>query len=142
MLRVGRLSAGFGDFDLVAGIDPSAVDEMGAGGGEFDERIGLCGQLAGKGVGFPSYFGPDFLVAIAGRDGEVRRWRRVAQAAGLRGTPTFALLQTTRRPRLLRWRGYTRNGRPISIEAFGTPAVTRAVLLGREPGLAVPLLPD
>jgi DNA polymerase-4 len=27
-------------------------------------------------------------------------------------------------------------------ERFGTDAITRAVLLGRDPGLTVPLLPD
>ena len=69
MLGIGGLSAGFGDFDLVAGIDPSTVDEMGGAGGKFDERIGLGDQFAGKRIGFPGYFGPDFLVAVAGRDG-------------------------------------------------------------------------
>src|SRR5712691_2910417 len=69
MLRVGSLSAGFCDFDLITGIDPVAIDEMGGAGGKFDERICLCGQLARKRVGFPGYFGPDFLVAVAGGDG-------------------------------------------------------------------------
>ena len=69
MLGVGGLSAGFGDFDLVAGIDPDAVDEMGVAGGKFDERIGLCRQLTGERVGFPGYLGPDFLVGVAGGDG-------------------------------------------------------------------------
>ena len=27
-------------------------------------------------------------------------------------------------------------------DRFGTDAITRAVLLGRDPGIAVPLLPD
>ena len=69
MLGIGGLSAGFGDFDLVAGIDPVTIDEMGGAGGKFDERIGLGDQFAGKRIGFPGYFGPDFLVAVARGDG-------------------------------------------------------------------------
>ena len=84
MLGIGGLSAGFGDFDLVAGIDPSTVDEMGAGGGKFDERIGRGRQLSGERVGFPGYFGPNLLVAVAGGDGVVggRDWDRVGLHLG------------------------------------------------------------
>ena len=84
MLGIGGLSAGFGDFDLVAGIDPVTIDEMGGAGGKFDERIGLGDQFAGKRIGFPGYFGPDFLVAVAGGDGVVggRNWERVGLHLG------------------------------------------------------------
>jgi hypothetical protein len=78
---------------------------------------------------------PADLPSAAAQTGEVGRWRRIAKNAAPADTPAFALLQTTRRSRLQRWRDFTDNGGTISIEAFGTPAVTDA---GAKLGISSP----
>ena len=57
-----------------------------------------------------------------GRAGEVRRWKRIAAAAGAPETPTFALLQTTDPARLQRWK----NVGAVSVQALQSLAVTDA----------------
>jgi len=58
------LSASSGDRDLVAGVHPYAIDEVGRGSGQFG--VGICfGDRLSDFVGFPSDLAPDLLVAVA-----------------------------------------------------------------------------
>jgi hypothetical protein len=57
---------------------------------------------------------------------EVGRWRRVARAAAPVGTPVYALLQTTSRRRIDRWRRFSDPGGTVSVQALASPTVTEA----------------
>jgi hypothetical protein len=76
---------------------------------------------------------PAQLTDVPGREGEVDHWRRVARSVSL-GTdkrlPTFALLQTTAKPRLAEWRDFAPPNGPVSVQALGSQtAVDAAVRL-------------
>ena len=59
---------------------------------------------------------------------EVGRWRRVARAAAPAGTPAYALLQTTSRGRIERWRRFSDPGGAVSVQALASPTVTEAAV--------------
>lgn len=74
----------------------------------------------------PVVIDPAGLDSVDGRDGEVDRWQRLARLAAPRGTPTFALLQTTDEGRLARWREWLREpaGDVASVQRLGSQAIT------------------
>jgi hypothetical protein len=65
------------------------------------------------------------LPQVAGGEGEIRRWRRIAAAAAPLGTPAFALLQTIDHQRIARWnRALGEGGGALSIQREGSQALT------------------
>lgn len=74
---------------------------------------------------------PAELPDVAGREGEVERWRRVARSVALQAEgrlPTFALLQTTAKRRLARWKGFAPPNGPVSVQALGSRTATDAAV--------------
>ncbi|HEU5063663.1 MAG TPA: hypothetical protein VFT79_11010 [Solirubrobacterales bacterium] len=71
---------------------------------------------------------PAGVPELEGAADEVARWQRVAVSAVPAGTPTFALLQTTKRERLERWREFVTPGRAASIQALGSQTVADAAV--------------
>lgn len=76
---------------------------------------------------------PAKLRGVPGQLGEVGRWRRVARSVTVqteKRLPTFALLQSTAKRRLARWRGFAPPNGPVSVQALGSQtAVDAAVRL-------------
>jgi len=66
---------------------------------------------------------PASLPNVSGKPGEVDRWRTIAASAAGATTPAFALLQTTDRERLGRWREFASPGGVASAQD-GRQAVT------------------
>jgi hypothetical protein len=72
---------------------------------------------------------PAALKSLDGFDPrEVRRWRRVAAGAGAPAVPAFALLQTTDRRRLQRWRPFGRRESVVSAQALASQTATDAAV--------------
>lgn len=78
---------------------------------------------------------PATLPNVDGAEGEITRWRKVAQAAALAGTTTYALLETTKPGRLLDWKGsfiqrgtYVRRGGAVSLQGLRSQSVTDAAV--------------
>jgi hypothetical protein len=71
---------------------------------------------------------PDELPKVRFTPGEVGKWRRVARAAREPRMPTFALLQTTARTRLNRWRFLSLQSEAVSLQDLGRRTVTDAGL--------------
>jgi hypothetical protein len=69
---------------------------------------------------------PAALPNRGAQDREVGRWRRVARATAPVGTPVYALLQSTRRARIDRWRRFSDPGGALSAQALASPMVTDA----------------
>jgi hypothetical protein len=74
----------------------------------------------------PVVTAPEALRDVRSERGEVARWRRIAAAAAPRAVPKFALLQTTRRARLLRWTGFAPHGDVVSLQGLRRTSVTDA----------------
>jgi hypothetical protein len=74
---------------------------------------------------------PASLPNLAGSKGEVAHWRgitrNVASQVGGR-LPTFALLQTTAKNRLGRWKGFARPNGPVSVQALESQTATDAAV--------------
>jgi hypothetical protein len=74
---------------------------------------------------------PVSLPSLPGSRGEVARWRGVARnvASEVGGRlPTFALLQTTAKDRLARWKGFARPNGPVSLQALDSQTATDAAV--------------
>jgi hypothetical protein len=72
---------------------------------------------------------PAGLPDAGGRGDEVPRWQRIAQATGLAGVPTYALLETTARDkdRLARWEA-AGDLRTVSVQELGSHTLTDAAV--------------
>lgn len=74
---------------------------------------------------------PAKLPNVATREGEVERWRRVANSVVVEAKshlPTFALLQTTAKRRLAQWKGFAPPNEPVSVQALGSQTATDAAV--------------
>jgi hypothetical protein len=71
---------------------------------------------------------PEELPNRRGTHDEVGRWRRISHAAREPRMPVFALLQTTHRERLDRWRLFTTTGAAVSLQVLGRRTATEAGL--------------
>jgi hypothetical protein len=74
---------------------------------------------------------PASLPSLAGSKGEVAHWRGVTRdvASQVGGRlPTFALLQTTSKDRLDRWKSFARPNGPVSVQALESQTATDAAV--------------
>lgn len=71
---------------------------------------------------------PAALPNLRAKVREVGRWRRVARAVAPVGTPVYALLQSTSRARIDRWRRFSDPGGAVSVQALASPTVTEAAV--------------
>lgn len=58
---------------------------------------------------------------------EIPRWTQIAEAAAP-GAPTYALLETSSKARLEKWKRFVPHGRAVSLQGLETPAVTEAAV--------------
>lgn len=78
---------------------------------------------------------PAKLKNVDRKAGEIARWRRIAKAAALAGTTTYALLETTRSTRLRAWKDsfiqrgtYVRRGGVVSLQGLKSQSMTDAAV--------------
>jgi hypothetical protein len=74
---------------------------------------------------------PAKLPDVAAQDGEVERWRKVAEsiAPQIKGPlPTFALLQTTAKSRLAEWKDFAPPNGLVSVQALGSQTAADAAV--------------
>lgn len=125
---------------LLDGRDPAAALDAIAAGGRLPPRVGqptarpeadhvLLLYVDGTA---PVVIGdPAKLPNVAARDGEVERWRQVAKSVALQAEsrlPTFAILQTTAKPRLAQWKDFAPPNGPVSVQALGSQTAADAAV--------------
>lgn len=74
---------------------------------------------------------PAKLPNVPAQEGEVERWSQVAKSVVSQAKgplPTFALLQTTAKPRLAQWKGFAAPNGPVSVQALGSQTAADAAV--------------
>jgi hypothetical protein len=74
---------------------------------------------------------PAKLPNVVAQEGELERWRRVAERVARqteRPLPTFALLQTAAKRRLAQWKGFAPPNVPVSVQALGSQTAADAAV--------------